>query len=116
MELTVENKQKPGRWPEESALAMAELAKLFPSLRDAPGTDPWSVEQLIGWLNTDAPKTGSRSAGMFLLGVWDPIANWWFHGLKRSHAGRFDFFRAIGAWDEKHMQAFQEWLANPFWP
>jgi hypothetical protein len=112
------------RWPQALRLAMTELAKLFPTMIGVPGTDPWNVEQLIGWLNSGAPTSGSRCAAMFLLGVWNPTTDWSKEGVKVRRrkgsgppsAGRFDLFRAMSCWDEEHIAAFTEWLENPFWP
>ena len=106
------------RWPSDYRKAMSELAKLFPTMRGVPGTDPWNVEQLIGWLNTGAPTSGSWHAAMFLLGVWNPSTKWNQEGvrMRKGASGKFDLFAAFACWDNNHIQAMQEWIANPFWP
>lgn len=111
-------KKRRERWPSDYRLAMSELAKLFPTMRGVPGTDPWNVEKLIAWLNTGAPTSGSWHAAMFLLGVWNPHTKWNKEGVKmrKGASGKFDLFAAYGVWDEHHIQAMQEWLAVPFWP
>lgn len=105
------------RWPSDYKEKMSALANLFPTMRGVPGTSPWDVEQLIAWMNTGAPTSGSWYAAMFLLGVWNPHTNWRDCGLKVKKAyGTFDLFRAMSAWDHHHIQAMQEWVAAPFWP
>lgn len=106
------------RWPEDYREAMSVLANLFPTMRGVPGTNPWNVEKLIAWMNTGAPTSGSWSAAMFLLGVWNPRTAWNKEGvrMRKGATGKFDFFSALGCWDEEHHAAFMEWVANPFWP
>lgn len=106
------------RWPDDLRKAMAELAKLFPTMRDVPGTDPWDVHQLMAWMNTGAPTTGSWHAAMFLLGVWNPHTKWNQEGvkMKKSATGKFDLFVAMHGWDQQHIDAAREWIANPFFP
>jgi hypothetical protein len=106
------------RWPQDLRQAMTELAKLFPTMRNVPGIDPWNVEQLIAWLNSGAPTSGSWNAAMFLLGVWNPSTKWNKEGVKmrKGASGKFDLFRAMSCWDEEHIAAFLEWANNPFWP
>ena len=106
------------RWPRDYRLAMSEMAKLFPTMRGVPGTDPWNVEKLIAWLNTGAPTSGSWHAVMFLLGVWNPHTKWNKEGvrMRKGASGKFDMFAALAVWDGQHLQAMQEWIAAPFWP
>lgn len=107
------------RWPGSNTDQMAALANLFPTMRGVPGTDPWNVEDLIAWLNSGAPTSGSRWAAMFLLGVWAADTDWYQYGLRKRkgmRVGKFDLFSAMAAWDYQHIQAMQEWVANPFWP
>jgi hypothetical protein len=106
------------RWPQDYRLAMTELAKLFPTMRGVPGTDPWNVEKLISWLNSGAPTSGSWHAAMFLLGVWNPTTKWNQEGvrMRKGASGKFDLFAAYAAWDQHHIRAMQTWIAQPFWP
>jgi len=106
------------RWPDNLNRAMSELAKLFPTMRGVPGTDPWDVHQLIAWMNTGAPTTGSWHAAMFLLGVWNPHTKWNQEGVKmrKGSSGKFDLFVAMQGWDQQHIDAAMEWIRNPFFP
>lgn len=106
------------RWPENLNRAMSELAKLFPTMHGVPGTDPWDVHQLLAWMNTGAPTTGSWHAAMFLLGVWNPHTKWNQEGVKmrKGASGKFDLFVAMQGWDQQHIDAAREWIANPFFP
>jgi hypothetical protein len=106
------------RWPDDLHRAMSELARLFPTMQDVPGTDPWNAEQLIAWMNTSAPTSGSWWAAMFLLGVWNPSTKWNKEGIKmrKGATGKFDLFRAMQVWDQMHIDAAREWIANPFFP
>lgn len=58
-------------WGEIGPGAMTRLAKLFPSLRDAPGVDPWDALKLLDWLCSGAATSGNTAAGLFVLGVWN---------------------------------------------
>ncbi|MCU1277093.1 MAG: hypothetical protein JWM53_639 [bacterium] len=58
-------------WGEIGPGAMTRLAKLFPSLRDAPGLDPWDALKLLDWLCSAAATSGNTAAGLFVLGVWN---------------------------------------------
>jgi hypothetical protein len=111
-------KQQRGRWPKSLTQAMSELANLFPTMRGVPGTDPWNVQQLLAWMNTGAPTTGSWHAAMFLLGVWNPHTKWNQEGVKmrKGATGKFDLFVAMQGWDQQHIDAAREWIANPFFP
>lgn len=105
------------RWPGDYRQRMTVLSQLFPTMRGVPGTDPWNVDQLIQWMNSGAPTSGSWWAAMFLLGVWSPSQDWRECGLKvKKGHGRFNFFNAMSTWDDQHIQAMQEWIALPFWP
>lgn len=112
------DQERRARWPQDLRKAMSELANLFPTMRGVPGTDPWKVEDLIKWLNTGAPTSGSWHAAMFLLGVWNPTTKWNQEGvrMRRGASGKFDLFAAYSTWDHQHVQAFLEWVRYPFWP
>ena len=101
-------------WPRDGRAAMAALARLFPSMREVPGTDPWSVEDLIAWCNSGAPTSGSGWAARFLLAVWNPGTDWAEYGLPGR--GKFDLMEAWSCWDERHRAAAFRWLESPFWP
>lgn len=91
---------------------MTALGKLFPTLQDAPGVDPWDVDALVAWLNGPAPGAGASAAGRFLLGVWNSRIDWTELGL--AAPGRFDLFEALSVWDREHVAAFMEWVDAPF--
>lgn len=120
--LAEETQRKPRMtqiiWNPNRIVAMSQLGNLFPTMRGVPGINPWNVDQLVGWLNTGAPTSGSRNAAMFMLGVWNPNTNWKEFGLRvrKGSTGRFDMFRAVSCWDPDHLKAFHQWLANPFFP
>jgi len=105
---------KRARWPEDGPLAMTALAKLLPSMRDVPGTDPWNADELIAWCRTGAPTSGSGWAARFLLSVWNPSTNWNEYGL--PGAGKFDLMEAWPVLDDAHQAAIMRWLDAPFWP
>lgn len=111
-------KQRRSHWNNSLTVAMSELAALFPTMHGVPGTDPWNVERLIAWMNTGAPTTGSWHAAMFLLGVWNPHTKWNQEGVKmrKGASGKFDLFVAMQGWDQQHIDAAREWIANPFYP
>lgn len=111
-------KQKRAHWNSSLTVAMSELANLFPTMRAVPGTDPWDVHQLIAWMNTGAPTTGSWHAAMFLLGVWNPYTKWNQEGVKmrKGASGKFDLLVAMQGWDQDHIDAAMEWIRNPFFP
>jgi hypothetical protein len=111
------DRQRRARWPQDLCQAMSALAELFPTLRGVPGTNPWNVDRFLAWMNSGAPTSGSWCAGLFLLGVWNRTTKWRDCGLKAKEGeDRFDMFRAMGCWDQKHIDAFQEWVKYPFWP
>jgi hypothetical protein len=60
-------------WGEIGPGAMTRLAKLFPSLREAPGVAPWDSLKLLDWLTSGAATSGNTAAGLFVLGVWNDL-------------------------------------------
>lgn len=100
------------------ALKMEELATAFPTLRGAPGTNPWNLRTFLSWLCGPSPGSGAFAAGCFLLGVWDSRRDWAADAAEldvRLKAGalRFDFHRALGTWDRPHVAALAAWLGFP---
>jgi hypothetical protein len=65
--------QKRALWGEIGPESMTRLAKMFPSLRDADGIDPWDSLRLLEWLCGPAPTSGSSEAALFVLGVWHDL-------------------------------------------
>jgi hypothetical protein len=63
--------QRRTLWGEIGPSSMTRLAKMFPSLRDVPGVEPWDATRLLEWLCGPAPTSGSTWAALFVLGVWN---------------------------------------------
>ena len=93
--------------PDRLADQMTDLARGFPSMRGAPGVEPWDPGELNRWAAGPA-SSGERHAARFLLSVWDPATGW--------EAGRFDVLEALRIWDVTDRAAFLEWAADPWWP
>jgi hypothetical protein len=87
---------------------MTALAESFPMLGQADGVHPWDADRLESWLLSGAPGSGARSAGRFLLSVWNPYHPW--------RSGAFDLHEALGCWDNHHRAAFTAWVRAPWWP
>jgi hypothetical protein len=45
------------RWGEDTAQAMTRLCRAFPTLRGAPGSEPWDALPFLHWLCTSAAVT-----------------------------------------------------------
>lgn len=87
---------------------MATLAQSFPTLRDAPGIQPWDPERLDTWAVGPAPGHGAFCAARFVLAVWNSTDEW--------QCGTFDVMEALACWDREHRAAFLEWAREPWWP
>ena len=109
-------------WGEGGAAAMTRLCKLFPSLRSAPGVEPWDSMRMLA-VACGGASHGALCAARFVLSVWNCATDW----DKEAHeAGiltdeedrlrRFDVFEALGVWDFEHHEAFLTWARDPFWP
>lgn len=86
------------------------LALSFPSLSsatDAP-LKGWDPIRLAEWAARPHLSEGARHAARFVLSVWDPFTEW--------AAGRFDIHEAMKTWDDGNLQAFREWIDDPWWP
>ena len=94
--------------PDPSAARMARLAFAFPSLRGAPGIEPWDPSILDHWADQQRRSSSERHAARFLLAVWDGFAEW--------RCGRFDAMAAVSVWDPVHRGAFLTWAAKPWNP
>lgn len=111
-------------WPSAGRVALSQLGELFPSLVGVPGINPWNEDELLRWLFSGAPTSGSREAALFLLGVYNGTTDWTAfakgEGLLPAKAPadalRFDLFHAMGVWDARHVEAFLAWIDAPFWP
>ncbi len=71
---------------EEPGAKMTAFARRFPSLRSAPGVDPWQPGDLDEWAAGPASH-GEQHTARFLLAVWDQDAEW--------KAGHFDLMSAL---------------------
>jgi hypothetical protein len=86
---------------------MTELARSFPTLRTAPGVDPWEPTELNRW--AVGPRSpGERLAARFALNLWNQSAGW--------ECGPFEVFEALARWDAEHCRAFARWAEDPWWP
>jgi hypothetical protein len=93
---------------------MTGLARRFPSLKNASGTDPWSPEVFIEWLNRNHQENKAFYAGRFLLAIWSPGADWTEVGLYLPRG--FDLVAATQSWDQEHLEVVRQWTKNPYTP
>lgn len=101
-----------------SPSAMTTFVLSFPSLRKAPGVDPWDADLFLSWA-VGGLSHGERCAAQFVLGVWNPSSNWDEVAAEKNlegRIGRFDLFDAMSVWDDLHRGAFLAWCKSPFWP
>jgi hypothetical protein len=115
------------RWPQrangtvDTGAAMSTLARLFPSLREASGIDPFDRDTFTRWLCSGIGRAAAR-AGCFLLYVSNPEVDPREVGRKLGLENAegclqpFDLTDALGAWDAEHTRAFIAWVEAPFWP
>jgi hypothetical protein len=110
-------------WGEIGPGSMTRLARLFPSLRDADGVEPWDdALKLLRWA-CSGKSHGEVLAAKFVLSVWNSSTDWGEmareEGIITSpeqHFSRFDVFEAMATWDAEHVEAMLTWLRLPFWP
>lgn len=99
---------------DSAAATLADIARSFPSLRDAL-VNPHVVvpalrrrDDLLTALRAVSDNAmvgdGCRHAAAFVLGVYN----------NRTFPD-FDMFAALGRWDDRHREAFAKWTANPRW-
>jgi hypothetical protein len=93
---------------------MSDLARRFPSLRNAGGVEPWDPEAFIAWLNANHRENKAFYAGRFLLALWIPGADWSELGLFLPVG--FDLVAAAQSWDQDHFDVVREWTKNPYTP
>lgn len=86
-------------------IRIMRLAKSFPSLREAPGVQPWQPQVVARWTHGPIPSLGGIFAARFLLSWWGYVA-----------IEPFDLHAALSVWDDEHRQAFQNWVMAPWWP
>ena len=107
-------------WGKIGVESITRLAKLFPSLREAPGVDPWDALTLLRW--SLAASHGEALAVKFVLSVWNSSTDW--EKVAREEKlikpderfSRFDLFEAMSVWDQEHVSAALAWIELPFFP
>lgn len=108
-------------WGEGGADAMTRLCRLFPTLRNAPGVEPWDSIKMLDFACSGASH-GALLAARFVLSVWNHATDWNDEAHRAGiltgddHLRRFDVFEALGVWDYPHHEAFLTWARDPFWP
>jgi hypothetical protein len=118
---TQQQAERSSRWPKDRTLAMSVLARSFLSLAGAPGLEPWNVDTFLPWLCSPERHPSALHAGRFLLGVWNPGADWQELaaelGLSQCASARpFNLLEAVETWDAEHLAAAVAWMDAPFWP
>lgn len=106
------------RWGGGGRDGMTQLARMFPTLRGAPGIEPWDPEVLMRWSASRATH-GAAHAVAFLLNVWNPNAEWREVAAELEIDGAgfaFNCAEAIACWDASHRAAFRAWCEDPFYP
>ena len=92
-----------------SSERITALAQQFPTLRAAaPGLAPWDPDKLDHWGSSPAPSAGGRHAARFVLALWHDGKDW--------QSGPFNLIRAVGVWDEAHLEPLRAWLRSPWLP
>jgi hypothetical protein len=127
MEAREAERARNRRWPQrpdgsvDVHAAMTTLARLFPTLQGASGTEPFHLETFVRWLCSGV-SGGTRRAGRFLLHVWNPNADHREVGRELGIENAddclepFNLSDALGVWDAEHVRAFITWVEAPFWP
>jgi hypothetical protein len=88
-------------------LRMTGLALRFPSLRRAPGVEPWNPCALDDW--APSASSGELWAASFLLwAVWNADGPW--------RTPPFRLRDAWAVWDDGHRAAASSWLREPYFP
>lgn len=90
------------------SLRMTRLARSFPTLRCAPGVEPWSPDELDAWACGPEPGSGAQHAARLVLAIWNDTTPW--------RCGRFDLIAAVSTWDAEHIEAMRAWAATRWLP
>lgn len=117
-----QSKRRRAMWGDGGQQSMTRLAKLFPSLRQAPGVEPWNVDELLRWAASGVLSHGEVLAAKFVLSVWNPGTDW--EEIAREDGlledgqrfRRFDLFEAMNVWDSEHIRVTLTWIESPFFP
>lgn len=79
------------------------LCRWFPTLDRHFGAGPAITSaDLVRFLESGAPTSGSRAAAQFCLSIWN----------------HYDYpfnIADVASWDKPHREAFAKWAADPFW-
>jgi hypothetical protein len=123
-----EQRDREQPWPKtdkgyvDTYAAMTTLARMFPTLRDAPGVDPWDATEFLRWTCTGGLSSGMLHAARFMLSVWNPRVDWnevaHEEGILEGDEklSPFNLHDALGCWDYEHRDAFASWVRGAFWP
>ncbi len=84
-------------------LAVAELAYIFPSLRKAPGLEPFDEGRFEDWMKTEASPVAKHAAKL-VLSVWE------------NEPQSFNLTEAFCDWDDEHREAYVAWFNRPLMP
>jgi hypothetical protein len=92
---------------DRSETRIAQLARAFPCLRNAPGIEPWDANRLDDWAGSGGSSHGEKCSARFVLAVWNPDHDW--------QSGKFDLMEALRVWDIHSHTSFLVWAADPWW-
>lgn len=82
---------------------VGELAQLFPSLREAPGLEPFDEHRFADWMDKDASPQALHAAKL-VLSVWE------------NQPSFFNLTEAFRDWDDEHREAYVAWFTRPLMP
>ncbi len=82
---------------------VTELANIFPSLRNAPGLDPFDELRFEKWMKEEA-SLQARHAARLVLSVWENMPQ------------AFSITEAFRDWDDEHREAYVAWFQRPLMP
>ena len=83
--------------------AVVELAHMFPSLREAPGLDPFDEVRFEVWMKEDASLQAQHAAKL-VFSVWENMPQ------------AFKLTDAFRDWDDEHREAYVAWFRRPLMP
>lgn len=89
--------------PMSPNLAVAELASMFPSLREAPGLEQFDEFQFVDWMKAEASPMAKHAAKL-VLSVWENVPQ------------AFNLTEAFRDWDDEHREAYVAWFQRPLMP
>ncbi len=82
---------------------VTELAHMFPSLRDAPGLEPFDEGRFETWMQEEA-SVQARHAARLVLSVWENVPQ------------AFNLTDAFRDWDDEHREVYVAWFQRPLMP